>query len=206
MIGSYGSKYKFGFHSDNPLYKIYPEYERNSLNSPQFLSLFCLRGKAQVFTDLILLDDVLGLLEGETVHKLSKNEFVVKSPDSFDKQICVENVSVIQERDGTSYTRFDFHNVKGMNKEANLALDKFKHATEHVKKLSHCFQKGDFLIFKNQETLHSRDSFEAKFDGFDRWLIRLYGANSYDFLDNNEIVLHNENVLNENILRSERCF
>lgn len=37
--------------------------------------------------------------------------------------------------------------------------------------------KGDFVIFKNQKTLHARRKFTPKFDGKDRWLMRMFGLN-----------------------------
>ena len=37
------------------------------------------------------------------------------------------------------------------------------------------FESGDFLIFKNQETIHKRSHFTPKYDGNDRWLMRLFG-------------------------------
>jgi L-asparagine oxygenase len=33
------------------------------------------------------------------------------------------------------------------------------------------------LIFKNQRVTHSRESFAPRFDGADRWLLRLFGIN-----------------------------
>jgi hypothetical protein len=31
------------------------------------------------------------------------------------------------------------------------------------------------LIFKNQQTFHARDAFTPRFDGLDRWMIRVFG-------------------------------
>ncbi|MBO7369961.1 MAG: TauD/TfdA family dioxygenase [Campylobacter sp.] len=187
MIGSYGAKIAFNFHSDNPTYKIYPEYENKSLNSPEFLSLYCMRGDKNANTDLIILDDILGNLDNETIQNLQKNDFIVNTPNSFDKYHEVENVSVIAKKDNKFYTRFDYHNIHAQSENSEVALQNFKNAIEKTKQISHNFQQGDFLIFKNQEILHSRNSFTPKFDGKDRWLIRIYGATNMKFLNHNEI-------------------
>ena len=188
MIGSYGSKYEFKFHSDNPTYKIYPEYKQNSLNAPEFLSLFCIRGQKNVHTNVILLNDILNRLDQNTIDTLQQNIFIVNTPDSFDKYHEVENVSVIGQYKDKYYNRFDYHNIKGTNKKSQLALEKFIHIMEGIQPISLPFESGDFLIFKNQEVLHSRESFTAKYDGFDRWLLRVYSASNIGYLNHEEII------------------
>jgi len=116
MVGSYGSKYEFKFHSDNPTYKIYPEYKQNSLNAPEFLSLFCIRGQENVHTNVVLLKDILNNLDKSTIDILEQNIFTVNTPDSFDKYHEVPNVSVIGQYKDKYYTRFDYHNIKGTKK------------------------------------------------------------------------------------------
>ena len=34
--------------------------------------------------------------------------------------------------------------------------------------------QGDVLFLNNRKCLHGREAFEPRFDGFDRWLVRLY--------------------------------
>ena len=192
MIGSYGSKIAFNYHSDNPTYKIYPEYEINSLNSPQFLSLYCLRGMDNVYTKIIVLNDVIKQLDNSDIEILKSNSFVVNTPDSFDVYHEVKNVCAIAYKSGRYYTRFDYHNLHSNDENINRILLKFKNILKTTKCISISFKSGDFLIFKNQEVLHSRESFNPKFDGKDRWLIRIYGANNMNFLRNKEIILGEE--------------
>ncbi|MGH7192320.1 MAG: TauD/TfdA family dioxygenase, partial [Candidatus Saccharimonadales bacterium] len=35
-------------------------------------------------------------------------------------------------------------------------------------------QPGDVLFLDNRKCLHGRESFDPRFDGFDRWLVRVY--------------------------------
>ena len=55
--------------------------------------------------------------------------------------------------------------------EAKEALEILK---EILKKNSINLKLGDMLIIDNNKCVHGRSSFEAKFDGKDRWLQRLY--------------------------------
>lgn len=187
MIGSYGSNIAFNFHSDNPTYKIYGEYRKKSLNSPEFLSLYCIRGQKDVNTNVIVLNNIINLLDSKTIDILSSNLFTVNTPNSFDKYHKVKNVSVISKQNKKYYTRFDYHNLKPTNKKSLKALNNFISTISKIEILSHEFKSGDFLIFKNQEVLHSRDAFKPLYNGFDRWLIRVYGASNIAFLNNKEI-------------------
>ena len=187
MIGSYGSKNEFKFHSDNPTYKIFPEYKHDSLNSPEFLSLYCMRGQNGVHTSIVDLDEILKYLDNDTISILQENIYVVNTPDSFDRHHEVVGVSVVSRYKNKFYTRFDYHNIKGINDRAKQALRKFIDVIENIEPIRHVFKSGDFLIFKNQQVLHSRDSFESPFDGKDRWLLRVYGASSFGYLNHCEI-------------------
>jgi L-asparagine oxygenase len=186
-IGSYGSKNEFKLHSDNPTYKLYPEYTKGSLNAPEFLSLFCIRGQNNVNTRIVDLTQIITKLNQDTVNILKENIFTVNTPNSFDKYHEVHNVPVITEYKHKMYTRFDYHNIKANSAIGKQALDLFTEKLYEVDSLAHTFESGDFLIFKNQEVLHSRDAFESKFDGNDRWLLRVYGATNIGYLENKEI-------------------
>lgn len=188
MIGSFGSKYEFNFHSDNPTYKIFPEYSKHSLNSPEYLSLYCMRGKQNVATEIISLDYIINNLRADTLEILSKPNYIVNTPDSFDKYHEVRDISVIAKINDKYFTRYDHHNLKGMSNTDNFALKEFENAIKNIKSFSHNFQCGDFLIFKNQETLHKRESFSANYDGYDRWLLRIYGASNPEYLNHEKIV------------------
>lgn len=109
------------------------------------------------------------------------------TPDSFDCYHEVSNVSVIGSYRNKYYTRFDYHNIKGINENAEKALNIFKEAIKNIEPFSITFEKGDFLIFKNQEVLHSRESFKTKYDRNDRWLLRIYGASNIGYLNHIEI-------------------
>lgn len=74
-----------------------------------------------------------------------------------------------------------------MNENSEKALNNLKETIKNIKSFSITFKKGDFLIFKNQEVLYSRDSFKTKYDGNDRWLLKIYGASNIGYLNHKEI-------------------
>lgn len=55
----------------------------------------------------------------------------------------------------------------------------FRHVSpNHADVVHHILlQPGDMLIFKNQQTLHARDGFTPRYDGRDRWMLRVFGVN-----------------------------
>ena len=197
MVGSFGSKLEFKLHSDNPTYRLYPEYIKKSLNAPEFLSLFCLRGDTSVKTNIVKLKDILQKLDSDTIEGLKKKIFTVNTPDSFDKYHEITNLPIIIEDDTNNkiYTRYDYHNVKSPSEEGKEFLNEFQKAMNSIKPTSLFFEKGDFLIFKNQEVLHSRESFETKYDGLDRWLIRIYSNINEDYLKHNNILIGGKECL-----------
>ena len=184
---SYGAKERIDFHSDNPTYKMYPEYSKNSLNSPELLSLFCMRGKENVYTEIVVLSQILKELNSETIKELEKNQFTVNTPDSFDKYVEIKNVSILNKYKDRYYTRFSYHNIKATSTIGKKAIEKFINAIDLTEKVKINLKKGDFIIFKNQEVLHSRNKFETTYDGYDRWLLRVYSASNIKYIDNNNI-------------------
>lgn len=62
--------------------------------------------------------------------------------------------------------------MRGKTFQAQEALDKLlKSIKEHTKEI--VLQTGDVLILDNRKLVHGRKSFKAKYDGTDRWLLRM---------------------------------
>jgi len=45
--------------------------------------------------------------------------------------------------------------------------------------MSHVMTRGDLLIFDNKRVVHARTPFTARFDGTDRWLLRILVCGSF---------------------------
>lgn len=169
---------EFNYHVDNPDLSLIGEDVSISL-CPEYLALFCLRGDESATTEVIELKDVIRHLSEQDLEIAQKPIFNIKRPDSFeDGNPVVENLPLIFKHSNRYLSRFDFHNVSSKEQSGIELLDKFKTILE-TKDISHkiVFTQGDFLIFKNQETLHKRSSFTLNYNGSDRWLLRMFGMN-----------------------------
>lgn len=179
---SHGSKFEFGYHVDNPDLPLMSEDVGVVSTCPEYLSLYGLRCDLKVSTRLAILDNVLSVCDSGLLDVLQKNIFKVKRPDSFGASRFTEGLPIISctPCGREYYSRFDHENIFPMNNEAGKALDEFKDAIKRSGFLSVQLLPGDLLIFKNQQTMHARDSFLPRMDQTDRWLMRLFGVKSLD--------------------------
>ncbi len=62
-----------------------------------------------------------------------------------------------------------------MTLEAEASLEKMRFITlEHDLWFNVPLEPGDAVTFLNQRTMHTRNAFEPRFDGTDRWLLRIF--------------------------------
>ncbi|MDX7988104.1 hypothetical protein FE392_12295 [Xenorhabdus sp. 12] len=143
---------------------------------PETLSLLCLKKEDNVFTSIIKLDDVLTDLSQKDINFLKEDNYTVKRPDSFEgNSQIVNNLPLINEYNGKYYSRFDYHNVFSERKENKEALDKLRISSMDKQKwINLSLNPGQVIIFNNQRIFHTRNAFQPRFDGNDRWLLRLF--------------------------------
>jgi len=177
---SHGSMYTLGMHVDNCHLPLLPEINSKSLSaSPEYLSLLGIRCDLNVSTNVSILDDALKLLDSSTIEQLKKPEFTLKMPDSFMSAKQYELPILVQDENEVYYCRFDKEYTIPKTSRAQQAFDKFGEALLSKRALNRILlQSGDFLIFKNQRVTHARKRFVPRFDGTDRWLLRLFGLSS----------------------------
>lgn len=175
-ISSQGAKYDFYPHVDNPDLAITGEEASQTLGGcPDTLTLLCLRKQQGVNTSLLKLDQVLSTLPSDVKNTLAKPIFKIKRPASFAEEASIEGVPVIVKDKGVWYSRFDWHNTIGMTLEAESALEKMRFVTlERDLWFTVPLEPGDAVTFLNQRTMHTRNAFEPRFDGTDRWLLRVF--------------------------------
>lgn len=147
---------------------------------PSFVFLLCLRGDDSVSTTIASVNDVVEKLDEETIEKLKMPHFFTGIDESF-KDGKNNNFSLVTSvlRDGGEELcelrwtmTFDWQLMKGMNREADDALEKMKNAINGS--IENIFLKaGDLLLIDNNRAVHGRSSFQPRYDGTDRWLKRL---------------------------------
>lgn len=176
QISSYGSSLDFYPHVDNPDLRLRGEFDFRS-PVPDTLSLLCLRQQDNVATSILKLDDILDELSEEEIKLLEEAEFTVNRPASFEKQESIDKLPLLLKGDDGLYvSRFDYHNVRASSPKYDSVLEKFKRVSLDPKKWVSLYLKpGQVVTFDNQRTLHTRNGFKPKFDGNDRWLLRVFG-------------------------------
>lgn len=176
-VSSQGSQNDFFPHVDNPDLKIAGEPDTHELApSPDTLTLFSLRNSENVYTSLIRLDDVLEKLSDKSLDLLQKPLFTVRRPDSFNQSRLSSNQPLISKHLDHWYSRFDWHNVSATTDESSEVLEELRRISLDPKLWLKVFlEPGQAISFLNQRTMHTRNAFTPKFDGSDRWLLRIFG-------------------------------
>jgi hypothetical protein len=175
-LSSYGSRLDLGMHVDNPHLPLIGEPVQALSACPEFLSLTGVRCELAVPTRLLSVQEVLESLPPEVIHVLQQPLYTIKRPESFSEQrYRLVAPLVLQDSDGRYLCRYNKANVEANTREALDALTALEHAIQQYPVQRVLLQQGDMLIFKNQQTFHARDAFTPRFDGLDRWMIRVFG-------------------------------
>ena len=177
--GSHGSTTPLSFHTDGAFLAFPNEQGRSGFApSPDILSLFCLRGDPEAKTDFILLYDLVDALPRKILKSLQKPLFSITPPMSFTTKIdALPKVPImwIHPLRGPMIRYYDTR-VTAHDEEGKVALTGLRQAMSQSKYQHQVvLEAGDCVLFNNHLLVHGRTPFQAKSDGLDRWLARLYG-------------------------------
>lgn len=147
--------------------------------SPDVFGLLGLRNPDGIATTLLPLASVLNSLDPQVIESLMKPQFSAISQSSFDREIRINNISVLKKmHDGGIGLRYSNSKVTANNLQAAKALQILAENISHSKHITQVvLNPGDALILNNRTCIHGREAITGtqKFDGMDRWLIRIYG-------------------------------
>jgi L-asparagine oxygenase len=178
---SHGSSHTFGHHVDNPDLPLSCEAITERSGCPEFLSLMAVRSDLRVRSNFVLVDDLLERLSRGVIDALTKPDYQISRPDSFNERQDSVLPILVLGKDGVMYCRYDKENTTPLNEQAAAALIMLDAVlTNKQLQQSVIYQPGDMLIIKNQRLMHSREGFSPRDDGTDRWLVRLFGMTSLD--------------------------
>ncbi len=174
---SHGSRIRFGYHVDNPDLPLLEEPVGSLSACPEYLSLFGMRCDSRVTTTLVLIDQVLERLNEDVVNALAQPKFTIRRPASFGVPRETHGLPlIVAGKAGKWLCRFDTENTFAVDSESVAAIKALRAVLEKRDlDIALLLLPGDFLIFKNQRTLHARDAFVPLDDGVDRWMLRLFG-------------------------------
>jgi L-asparagine oxygenase len=180
-----------GFHTELSFSRCRPERPLHEA-CPDFLLLFGLRGAphADAVTTLVESDDIRRLLPARTEAQLRLPIYQLRAPYSFTRELGTERpwsgpVPLVHGPPSATTIAFDLAcGVRGTTPEAGEALDELRRivATPDI----HCsvrLDAGDLLVMDNRRCVHARSRFQARFDGTDRWLQRVYVRRTLDGLE-----------------------
>lgn len=143
--------------------------------APSFVILMCLREDLNAATTFATVEDIIASLDEETLFYLKEPLFVTAIDESFrthgepNKNILLP---ILTEKEDNLQICFDEFYMRGKTLQAQEALDKLLEAIKkNTKEI--ILQTGDVLIFDNRKLVHGRRSFKARYDGTDRWLLRM---------------------------------
>jgi alpha-ketoglutarate-dependent taurine dioxygenase len=140
---------------------------------PQYVILLCLRGDDRAGTTYAVLDDIVQLLDKETIDILHEPVFTTTLDKSFQNPNQPDAVvtTPILFNNATSMT-YDRVLMKPVNTYADAALTELSRAIEMSKQIFH-LSSGQIAIIENWKVVHGRTPFTPRYDGRDRWLKRV---------------------------------
>jgi hypothetical protein len=135
-----------------------------------FISLFCLRGDPNACTFISHID--LAELPKRVVKELEKEQFVIRSDDSYSEFSVKRTVSVLSQRGGTLTVRYDPPYTEFPSRRASDALQDLKRHI-NAKAVGLTLKSGDLLLIDNKTSVHGRSKYTPLYDDTDRWLQRI---------------------------------
>lgn len=167
-ISSQGSRSMLGLHRECTFSEV----------GPDFLGLYCHRG-GDVATYVASAGRIQSHLTAQHWDVLQQPRFTTPLPPMFcrggaplDKP--VRHCIFTGDRESPEI-RVDATLTRAIDAEAEAALEELRRVSCHGDVLERILLgPGDVLFLDNRKCLHGREAFAARFDGLDRWLVRLY--------------------------------
>lgn len=167
-ISSQGSRTALGLHRECTFSEV----------GPDFLGLYCHRGGGAA-TSVVGATRIAPHLTDRQWRVLSEPRFVTPLPPAFRRDGgsaagAAAHCIFSGERDHPEI-RLDTTLTRGSDGEAQTVLAELNQILydgdlrERI-----VLEPGDVLLLDNRKCLHGREAFDARFDGSDRWLVRLY--------------------------------
>ena len=128
----------------------------------------------------ISVDGVLKQLRRRDVLTLGQPEFDVLSPASFAVRQVTRGVSILlPDENGGYYSRFNAISCIGQTTAARNALAALSEALRDTTAPNRIeLAAGDVVVLDNWRSLGMRSAFSPRWDGRDRWMVRMYAAPS----------------------------
>ena len=167
-ISSDSSKIILDLHNENIYHPAQPDY----------LLLGGLRKdpSGQAKTLVIGVDEILPHLDEDDIERLGKFEYRTSVDYNFGNENADRGdgplIKILFGNRASPMIAYDDEYIAGINPDAQAALDRLREILHrHMTEVE--LQPGEILLLDNLKTVHGRTSFQANYDGTDRWLQRL---------------------------------
>lgn len=146
-----------------------------------YVCLFCLRSDHEQIsgTTLSSIDAILPRLSARAKEVLCQPRFKTTVDASFlqgigtTEPIYVGPIRVLSGSASRPRVRADFAETSGLDRAAQLALEELRECAADVA-VGIRLLPGDLLLVDNHRAFHGRTPFRARWDGADRWLLRMF--------------------------------
>gem|GEM_PF-4022835 len=124
----------------------------------------------------ISLKDILNQLSYQDILIGLSNEFTVTSADSFSCKILSRNIPLLVEHANGYYSRIKMDAIPETQRAAGF-LNKIREIVDQKSIQNYIYiASGDIVVLSNKTVLHKRDSYSPKWDGKDRYFVRIYSV------------------------------
>jgi len=122
------------------------------------------------------LEDILNQLSHNDILAGLSKEFTITSADSFSHKISSHNMPLLVEHSSGYYSRIKLDAIPETQKAQNF-LNNIREIVDQKLIQNHVYvNPGDIVILSNKAVLHKRDKYTPKWDGKDRYFIRMYAV------------------------------
>lgn len=148
-------------------------------HAPDYLILFCLRGcrDHQAKTIVTSIGNFYPAIDKPLATTLRKPWFKTGIDYSFGSENGMRGngptIPILYGDPNDPLIIFDPDLMLGINQEAELAITQLRKIINDYQQ-GVVLEPGDLIMIDNKRALHGRTYFKAYFDGYDRWLQRLY--------------------------------
>lgn len=144
-------------------------------HKPDVLILMCLRGDENAPTTYASFDDIMKEMDVSLMYELMRPQFYVQPDLSFKKAGKSYKewlIPIIDCRQKSLKFCYDEDLMRGKTASADDALRSLNAlVAKHTKEI--VLKTGDVLVMNNHRVIHGRKPFQPRYDGTDRWLMRL---------------------------------
>lgn len=189
QASSQGFADDLGWHQDNANRSMVRfSYPRSNRRGPMndYQAFVCVRSDEQVPMHVAGLEDIVGEVARRhgslLVDVLHEPEFSICRPASHGGGLDAEGVPLLARDElGRLHGRFHAGNVIGLSPRAQAAYDAFR-TVSHVSgsAVEIDGEEGALLIYANTRVMHRRRRYQPRFDGRDRYYVRIYMMNADD--------------------------